>query len=246
MGGNLEKPRSGALWATADGRAESHLSMPVAVALALLLVTLGIVALAFVSANKPAVPEEPVITRVQLVQAAPPPPPEPPPPVPEPPPPPPPEPPPPPPPVEPPPPAPKPEPAPKKVVKEKPKPVPKPIPMPAPPPVQPPPLPPPPAPVAPPPPPAAPAAPQKVQMGVVCQAMKAPKPPKSLVKRGVIGNFRVKAEVIIRGGKIVEARIVSADREEFKQPVLDAIAEYRCSSPGGGDAIAEQEFVFKL
>ena len=104
----------------------------------------------------------------------------------------------------------------------------------------------PPAPPAPPPapPPAATApAPAKADMALICPKQVKPEIPKKAIDDGIEGT--VKAEVRVRGGKVVDVRIISGPRA-LHAAVRAALQRYECSGSADTDIIATQDFVFKL
>lgn len=102
----------------------------------------------------------------------------------------------------------------------------------------------PPAPPAPPPsPPSVAPAPEKADMALICPKQVKPEIPKKAIDDGVEGT--VKAEVRVRGGKVVDVRIVSGPRA-LHAAVRAALVRYECSGGADADIIATQDFVFKL
>ena len=107
--------------------------------------------------------------------------------------------------------------------------------------VAPPPAAPPPAPPAPPP---VVVAPAKADMALVCPKQVKPEIPKKAIEDGIEGT--VKAEVRVRGGKVVDVRIVSGPRA-YHAAVRAALARYECSNSSADQEItATQDFTFKL
>lgn len=102
--------------------------------------------------------------------------------------------------------------------------------------------PPPPAPPAPPAPPPAPAAPVKADIALACPKQVRPEVPAKAIDEGIEGT--VKAEARIRGGKVVDVRILSGPRV-FHAAVRNAMQAYQCSS-GEAEIVATQDFTFKL
>ena len=97
--------------------------------------------------------------------------------------------------------------------------------------------------IAPPPPPAAPPAPSGRQdIGVACPTQAKPAMPAQAIRSGTTGTVR--AQALIRDGKVVSVEILSGPRV-FHNAVRDAMAQYKCIS-GSGDITATQEFDFKL
>lgn len=102
---------------------------------------------------------------------------------------------------------------------------------------------PPPAPPAPPP---APPAPVKADIALACPKQVRPEVPAKAIDEGIEGT--VKAEARIRGGKVVDVRIVSGPRV-FHTAVRNAMLAYQCASgpeQGAADILATQDFTFKL
>jgi periplasmic protein TonB len=104
-------------------------------------------------------------------------------------------------------------------------------------------------PVAPPPAQPAPAAPivaagaVRTEISVACPRQIKPEVPQRAIEDGVEGT--VKAEVRVRGGRVVDIKIVSGPRV-FYAAVLAAISRYECSSGGDAEVVAFQDFTFKL
>jgi protein TonB len=97
--------------------------------------------------------------------------------------------------------------------------------------------------IAPPPPPAAPPAPSGRQdMAVACPTQVKPEIPRQALRDGTSGV--VKAQAVIRDGKVVSVDIQSGPRI-FHNAVREAMMQYKCVS-GGADIIATQEFSFRV
>ena len=99
------------------------------------------------------------------------------------------------------------------------------------------------APPAPPAPPPAATAPAKADMALICPKQVKPEIPKKAIDDGIEGT--VKAEVRVRGGKVVDVRIISGPRA-LHAAVRAALQRYECSGSADTDIIATQDFVFKL
>ena len=102
-----------------------------------------------------------------------------------------------------------------------------------------------PPPLAPAPLPPPPTAPARADIALVCPKQVKPEIPRKALEDGVEGTVR--AEVRVRGGKIVDVRIVSGPRI-YHAAVRAALARYECSSFSGDEAetIATQDFTFKF
>ena len=103
-----------------------------------------------------------------------------------------------------------------------------------------------PPPAAPLPPPAAPpvaAAPARAEMALVCPKQIKPEAPRRAIEDGVEGT--VKAEVRVRGGKVVDVRIVSGPRA-YHAAVRAALARYECDASSDQEFIVTQDFTFKI
>ena len=102
-------------------------------------------------------------------------------------------------------------------------------------------------PVAPPPaaPPAPvlPAAPVSSDIAVACPKQVKPEAPRKAIDDGISGS--VKAEAHIKGGKIIDVRILSGPRV-FHAAVRAAMQRYECQASGDAEVIAFQEFTFKV
>jgi protein TonB len=98
--------------------------------------------------------------------------------------------------------------------------------------------------IAPPPPPAAPPAPPsgRQDIAVACPTQVKPEIPRQALRDGTSGVVR--AQAVIRDGKVVSVEVQSGPRV-FHNAVRDAMSQYRCVS-SGADIIATQEFVFKV
>lgn len=106
------------------------------------------------------------------------------------------------------------------------------------------------APVAPPPPaptapeaPPAPPAPTRQDIAVACPKQARPAIPERALDEGISGTVR--AEVKIRGTRVVEVRIVSGPKI-FHAAVRAALAQYQCQTSGGEEILASQDFEFKV
>lgn len=103
---------------------------------------------------------------------------------------------------------------------------------------------------APPPPPApvvaeappAPPAPQRQDIAVACPKQARPAFPERALDDGINGTVR--AEVRIRGTRVVDVRIVSGPKV-FHAAVRAALAQYQCQTSGGEEILASQDFEFK-
>jgi protein TonB len=80
------------------------------------------------------------------------------------------------------------------------------------------------------------------EMGVACPTQVKPEMPKAAIKEGTEGV--VKAQALIRDGKVREVTILSGPRV-FHGAVRTAMMQYSCIS-GSGDILATQEFNFKI
>ena len=87
------------------------------------------------------------------------------------------------------------------------------------------------------------AAPAKADMALVCQKQIKPEAPRRAIEDGVEGT--VKAEVRVRGGKVVDVRIVSGPRA-YHAAVRTALGRYECDSSTDQEFIVTQDFTFKL
>jgi protein TonB len=95
--------------------------------------------------------------------------------------------------------------------------------------------------IAPPPPPAAPPT-GRQEMGVACPTQVKPEMPRQALREGISGTVR--AQAIVRDGRVVSVEILSGPRV-FHNVVRDAMMQYKCIS-SGGDIVATQEFAFKV
>ena len=97
--------------------------------------------------------------------------------------------------------------------------------------------------IAPPPPPAAPPAPTgRQEIAVACPTQVKPEIPRQALRDGTSGTVR--AQVLIRDGKVVSVDVQSGPRV-FHNAVREAMMQYKCIS-SSGDIVATQEFVFKV
>ncbi|MEJ6022159.1 energy transducer TonB [Ramlibacter sp. PS4R-6] len=97
--------------------------------------------------------------------------------------------------------------------------------------------------IAPPPPPAAPPAPSgRQEMGVACPTQTKPEMPRQALRDGTTGLVR--AQALIRDGRVVSVDILSGPRI-FHAAVREAMMQYKCITTTGGDIVATQEFNFK-
>ena len=97
--------------------------------------------------------------------------------------------------------------------------------------------------IAPPPPSAVPTSSgSSVDMGVACPTQVRPRMPRQAIRDGTEGV--VKAQALIRDGLVREVTILSGPRV-FHAAVQEAMKQYKCVS-GSGEAIATQEFVFRI
>lgn len=101
-----------------------------------------------------------------------------------------------------------------------------------------------PVPIAPPTPPAPPAPPaaRAGDIGVYCPKQTKPEMPRKALQDGASGIVR--AEARIKGGKVIDVRIVSGPRV-FHSAVRAAMLEYQCQG-GDEELLATQEFSFKV
>lgn len=92
--------------------------------------------------------------------------------------------------------------------------------------------------------PAAPAPPKPVSsdIGVACPKQVRPEPPQKAIDDGISGI--VKAEVRIKGGKVVEVKMLSGPKVYYAA-VRSAIMQYECAS-SADEVVARQEFDFKV
>lgn len=102
-----------------------------------------------------------------------------------------------------------------------------------------------PVPIAPPTPPAPPApAARSGDIGVYCPTQTKPEMPRKALQDGTSGVVR--AEARIKGGRVVEVRVLSGPRV-FHAAVRAAMMEYQCQSGGPEEELtAVQEFSFKV
>lgn len=97
--------------------------------------------------------------------------------------------------------------------------------------------------IAPPPPqPATRAITAQQDIGIACPTQTRPEMPRQASKDGIEGTVR--AQALIRGGKVVEVNILSGPRV-FHSSVRSAMARYACVT-AESDILAIQEFDFKL
>ncbi|MBI5276545.1 MAG: energy transducer TonB [Burkholderiales bacterium] len=98
------------------------------------------------------------------------------------------------------------------------------------------------APPAPPAPPApAPVGPTRQEMGVACPTQVKPEMPRRAIQQRTEGVVR--AQALIRNGKVVEVTILSGP-QVFHSTVRDAMLQYQCVS--GAEVLATQEFAFRV
>ncbi len=98
------------------------------------------------------------------------------------------------------------------------------------------------APPAPPPP--APPKAEPVTIGVACPTQVAPVLPRRAQQEGIGGQVR--AQVTIRGGKVVEVQILSSKpRGLFDAAVRTAMLQYGCTTTGTDEIVAQQTFEFR-
>jgi periplasmic protein TonB len=88
----------------------------------------------------------------------------------------------------------------------------------------------------------APPAPLRQDISVACPKQARPAFPERALDEGIHGTVR--AEVRIRGARVVEVRIVSGPKI-FHAPVRAALAQYQCQTSGSEEILASQEFEFK-
>ena len=101
------------------------------------------------------------------------------------------------------------------------------------------------APPAPPPPVVhAPPPPQPLSIGVACPTQVAPVLPRRAQQEGIAGQVR--AQVTIRGGKVVDVQILSSKpRGLFDAAVRTAMLQYGCQTTGADEIVAVQTFEFR-
>ncbi|HWH83917.1 MAG TPA: energy transducer TonB [Burkholderiaceae bacterium] len=99
------------------------------------------------------------------------------------------------------------------------------------------------APTATPPAPPAPAPSVASDIALACPRQIRPETPKKAVDDGIEGT--VKAEAHIRGGKVVEVRILSGPRV-YHAAVRSAMLRYECVSGAEAELVATQDFSFKI
>ncbi len=80
------------------------------------------------------------------------------------------------------------------------------------------------------------------EIGVVCPTQVKPVPPQKAMDDGISGT--VKAEVRIRGGRVVDVRILSGPKAYYAA-VRTAVLMYECTATGAEEVTARQEFEFK-
>ena len=80
-------------------------------------------------------------------------------------------------------------------------------------------------------------------MALVCPKQVKPDIPKKAIEDGIEGT--VKAEVRVRGGKVMDVRIISGPRA-YHAAVRAVLARYECSNSSLEEITATQDFVFKL
>jgi protein TonB len=99
----------------------------------------------------------------------------------------------------------------------------------------------------PPAPPAPPAPPPKaapLSIGVACPTQVAPVLPRRAQQEGIAGQVR--AQVTIRGGKVVDVQILSSKpRGLFDAAVRTAMLQYGCQTTGTDEIVAVQTFDFR-
>ena len=79
-------------------------------------------------------------------------------------------------------------------------------------------------------------------MSVACPTQVKPEIPRQALRDGTSGV--VKAQALIRDGKVVSVEVQSGPRV-FHNAVREAMMQYRCIA-SGADIVATQEFVFKV
>ena len=79
-------------------------------------------------------------------------------------------------------------------------------------------------------------------MSVACPTQVKPEIPRQALRDGTSGTVR--AQVLIRDGKVVNVDIQSGPRI-FHNAVREAMMQYKCIA-SGADIVATQEFVFKV
>ena len=80
-------------------------------------------------------------------------------------------------------------------------------------------------------------------MGLICPKQVKPEIPKKAIEDGAEGT--VKVEVRVRGGKVVDVRIISGPRA-YHAAVRAALSRYECNSSGDAEVVTTQDFTFKL
>lgn len=100
-----------------------------------------------------------------------------------------------------------------------------------------------PPPAAPPAPAVAPSPPLSSDIAVVCPKQVRPEMPDKAAADGTGGT--VSAEARIKGGKVVDVRILSGPRV-FHAAVRSAMFKYECQASGDAEVVAKQQFEFKV
>jgi protein TonB len=85
--------------------------------------------------------------------------------------------------------------------------------------------------------------PSKTDIAVACPKQAKPTIPQQAIDEDVEGV--VKAEIHIKGGKVVDVRILSGPRA-YHASVKNAVSKYECNSSGDREVVATQSFTFKL
>ena len=80
-------------------------------------------------------------------------------------------------------------------------------------------------------------------MALICPNQVKPEIPKKALEDGIEGT--VKAEVRVRGGKVVDVKIISGPRA-YHAAVRAALARYECTTSTADEVTATQDFTFKL
>ncbi len=98
--------------------------------------------------------------------------------------------------------------------------------------------------IAPPPPPAPPAPKRDfTNIGVACPTQVKPEMPRKALQEGISGV--IKAQAVIKGGVVQSVTILSGPRI-YHSVVIAAMKQYKCTTEGGDEIVATQEFNFKL
>ena len=87
----------------------------------------------------------------------------------------------------------------------------------------------------------APTAPARQDIAVACPRQSPPEIPARALDEGIGG--KVRAELRIRGGRVVDLQLVSGPRVFFPA-IRAAVQKYQCVSKGADEIVATQEFEF--